>query len=116
MIDQANNIGTVVSKEYVGIKNDVPVSKEIALLREKLEEVLRDDEKMAGLDSAMKTKTNKVTSEIISSCIPDFLHKPFPYNNMQMMTVSGAKGSAVNVSQISCLLGQQELEGRRVPT
>jgi DNA-directed RNA polymerase I subunit RPA1 len=34
---------------------------------------------------------------------------------MQMMTVSGAKGSNVNVSQISCCLGQQELEGRRVP-
>ena len=31
------------------------------------------------------------------------------------MTVTGAKGSLVNFSQISCLLGQQELEGRRVP-
>lgn len=34
----------------------------------------------------------------------------------KVMTVSGAKGSPVNVSQISCLLGQQELEGKRVPT
>jgi DNA-directed RNA polymerase I subunit RPA1 len=34
---------------------------------------------------------------------------------MSMMTLSGAKGSSVNFSQISCLLGQQELEGRRVP-
>ena len=34
---------------------------------------------------------------------------------MQTMTVSGAKGSYVNVTQISCALGQQELEGRRVP-
>lgn len=31
------------------------------------------------------------------------------------MTISGAKGSNVNFSQISCLLGQQELEGKRVP-
>ena len=31
------------------------------------------------------------------------------------MTVTGAKGSMVNFSQISCLLGQQELEGRRPP-
>ncbi len=31
------------------------------------------------------------------------------------MTSTGAKGSIVNFSQISCLLGQQELEGRRVP-
>lgn len=31
------------------------------------------------------------------------------------MTVSGAKGGPVNFAQISALLGQQELEGRRVP-
>jgi DNA-directed RNA polymerase I subunit RPA1 len=81
-----------------------------------LEKVLRNDELMASLDSKMKQKTNLVTSEIISGCIPDKLFKPFPKNNMQVMTVSGAKGSSVNVSQISCLLGQQELEGKRVPT
>jgi hypothetical protein len=39
----------------------------------------------------------------------------FPKNCLSLMTVSGAKGSLVNFSQISCLLGQQELEGRRVP-
>ena len=31
------------------------------------------------------------------------------------MTISGAKGSLVNFSQIAAALGQQELEGRRVP-
>jgi DNA-directed RNA polymerase I subunit RPA1 len=34
---------------------------------------------------------------------------------MQAMTGSGAKGSLVNANQISCNLGQQVLEGRRVP-
>jgi DNA-directed RNA polymerase I subunit RPA1 len=34
---------------------------------------------------------------------------------MQAMTQSGAKGSKVNANQISCNLGQQVLEGRRVP-
>ena len=33
--------------------------------------------------------------------------KPFPRNCLSMMTVTGAKGSQVNFSQISCLLGQQ---------
>ena len=32
-----------------------------------------------------------------------------------LMTNSGAKGSGVNHSMISCCLGQQELEGKRVP-
>ena len=39
----------------------------------------------------------------------------FPRNCLSLMTVTGAKGSMVNFSQISCLLGQQELEGRRPP-
>ena len=34
---------------------------------------------------------------------------------MQAMTISGAKGSNVNANLISCNLGQQVLEGRRVP-
>jgi DNA-directed RNA polymerase I subunit RPA1 len=80
------------------------------------EKILRNSERMAQLDSAMKQRTNKVTSKIISSTVPVYLYKPFPSNNMQTMTLSGAKGSGVNVSQISCLLGQQELEGKRVPT
>ncbi|KAL2914542.1 hypothetical protein HK105_205893 [Polyrhizophydium stewartii] len=98
-----------------GARAAIPEAKRAELTVE-LEKVLRATEKMAALDGAMKSRTNKVTSKIISSCIPDHLLKPFPANNMQVMTVSGAKGSNVNVSQISCLLGQQELEGKRVPT
>ncbi|WFD23928.1 DNA-directed RNA polymerase [Malassezia equina] len=84
-------------------------------LRVRLEEVLRDDNKLAALDAAMMGASNKLTSAVISACLPRGLGRTFPENNMQMMTVSGAKGSAVNVSSISCLLGPQALEGRRVP-
>lgn len=68
------------------------------------------------LDGAVKGALNGCTSAIISACLPGGQRVPFPRNNMAMMTLSGAKGSMVNHSQISCLLGQQELEGRRVPT
>ncbi|CEH13852.1 beta and beta-prime subunits of dna dependent rna-polymerase [Ceraceosorus bombacis] len=84
-------------------------------MRVRLEEVLRDDNKLAALDAEMMSASNKLASAVIDACIPDGLDKIFPHNNMQMMTVSGAKGSPVNVSQISCLLGAQALEGRRVP-
>ena len=117
LIDASSSIGLAAASQVTGIT--IPAK---ALHRDKcaltlgLERVLRDSEKMAQLDSAMKSRTNKITSNIISTCVPDMLLKPFPANNMQVMTVSGAKGSNVNVSQISCLLGQQELEGKRVPT
>ena len=39
----------------------------------------------------------------------------FPNNNLQLMVQAGAKGSSVNTMQISCLLGQIELEGKRPP-
>ncbi|KXS18698.1 beta and beta-prime subunits of DNA dependent RNA-polymerase [Gonapodya prolifera JEL478] len=116
--------GLEVAKEFVGMtdKDGKPIGtyqseeEEKAELRKRLEGVLRSDERMAALDGALKTKTNQVTSKVIGATVPDHLLRQFPHNNMQVMTVAGAKGSGVNVSQISCLLGQQELEGRRVPT
>lgn len=87
-----------------------------AELRAAMEASLRDNDKAAALDGSMRSATHGLTSSVISSTIPDHIYRIFPHNNMQLMTVSGAKGSGVNVSQISCCLGQQELEGRRVPT
>lgn len=76
---------------------------------------LRKESERAVMDTLMKQKLQPITSEIISNCIPHNQMKKFPENNLALMTVSGAKGSNVNFSQISCLLGQQELEGKRVP-
>ncbi|PNH12767.1 DNA-directed RNA polymerase I subunit rpa1 [Tetrabaena socialis] len=56
-----------------------------------------------------------LSSEVIKVCLPGGQAKAFPHNCLSLMTITGAKGSLVNFSQISCLLGQQELEGRRPP-
>ena len=58
---------------------------------------------------------HQLSSEVTKMCLPEGITCPFRYNGLTVMTTSGAKGSLVNFSQISCLLGQQELEGRRVP-
>lgn len=47
--------------------------------------------------------------------MPNGLITKFPDNNLQLMVLSGAKGSMVNTMQISCMLGQIELEGKRPP-
>lgn len=39
----------------------------------------------------------------------------FPFNNFSSMVLTGAKGSTLNHGQVSINLGQQELEGKRVP-
>ena len=68
-----------------------------------------------ALDSAVGVATSKTTSDTIRRCLPAGLSKAFPRNCFSLMVASGAKGSTVNQSQVSCMLGQQTLEGRRVP-
>ncbi|KAF7649221.1 hypothetical protein LDENG_00144910 [Lucifuga dentata] len=66
-------------------------------------------------DLKFKEVANQVNNDINKVCMPVGLHTSFPDNNLQLMVQSGAKGSTVNTMQISCLLGQIELEGRRPP-
>ncbi|KAJ9479139.1 DNA-directed RNA polymerase I subunit RPA190 [Pseudozyma hubeiensis] len=115
-LDASKNQGKGVAMKTVGLEgedeNDPDTDRN---LRIRLEEVLRDDDKLAVLDGEMMSSSNAIGNKIIEACLPAGLYKKFPENNMQMMTGSGAKGTPVNVSSISCLLGQQALEGRRVP-
>lgn len=88
-----------------------------SVLEQKLQEAhhSKDGGDMKQLDLSMKKKTDHYQDLINKSCIPLGLLKRFPDNNLQLMVQSGAKGSSVNTMQISCLLGQIELEGRRPP-
>lgn len=67
------------------------------------------------LDGAMQGLINKSASDVIKACLPNGLELPFLRNSFTIMVSTGAKGSAVNQSQITCFLGQQALEGQRVP-
>ncbi|KAL7577816.1 hypothetical protein ACA910_010567, partial [Epithemia clementina (nom. ined.)] len=69
----------------------------------------------AALDGYMQGKLNPLSSDIVKKSLPDGLVVPFPVNSFGLMTTTGAKGSIVNQSQVICALGQQALEGRRVP-
>ena len=97
------------------IKDGNDAAAEKQQISQLMEEALRHDELQRGLDASYKGRMGGVTSQVIKACLPHGQLLPFPANNMSMMTVSGAKGSAVNHSQIAGCLGQQELEGRRVP-
>lgn len=113
-LDKAKKIGLEVSAEYVTLKTDTEQDDPQLLAR--LEGVLRNDDQLNGLDQMYKSKTKSITDSVSKFCLPGGLRKPFPRNQMQAMTLSGAKGSNVNANLISCNLGQQVLEGRRVPT
>ncbi|KAF3928533.1 hypothetical protein ABW21_db0204794 [Orbilia brochopaga] len=115
-LQQADSAGATAARSFAELNEDTDGSMPGSIMLSlKLEEILRNDSKQQMLDGLMSAKGDKLTSQVIKSCLPNHLTKPFPRNQMQAMTVSGAKGSDVNASQISCLLGQQVLEGRRVP-
>lgn len=112
-LKEAETIGRTVALKYVTL-DQVPQSNDKEL-NTRLEEVLRDDGKHQGLDRVYNAATSALSGNITDTCLPSGLVKPFPKNQMQLMTGSGAKGSGVNANLISCSLGQQVLEGRRVP-
>ncbi|KAF9890317.1 hypothetical protein FE257_005983 [Aspergillus nanangensis] len=113
-LTEVSTIGREVALKYVTL-DQATVPDQDEELRRRLEEVLRDDEKQSGLDSVSNARSAQLSSAITKACLPGGLVKPFPFNQMQSMTISGAKGSSVNANLISCNLGQQVLEGRRVP-
>ncbi|CAF1124966.1 unnamed protein product [Adineta ricciae] len=73
-----------------------------------------DERTSKELDMNYKTSIDEFQNQIIKQCMSN-LFKQFPDNNLQFLIQSGAKGSSVNAMQMSCLLGQQELEGKRPP-
>ena len=54
-----------------------------------------EDSEMQEIDLQMKSKTDFYTNKISNMCLGEGLHKQFPDNNLQLMVISGAKGSMV---------------------
>lgn len=104
--------GHAAAAEAVGLDPNVETEE----LQEALETAFSKDSKFrAILDRKYKTTLDSYTNDINKTCLPSGLLMQFPKNNLQLMVQSGAKGSTVNTMQISCLLGQIELEGKRPP-
>lgn len=70
---------------------------------------------VARLDALVRNNACGVANDVIAKSTHRGMLRSFPYNHLILIVQSGAKGSLVNASQISAMLGQQELEGKRVP-
>ncbi|KAI1076482.1 beta and beta-prime subunits of DNA dependent RNA-polymerase [Whalleya microplaca] len=114
-VKSADHIGLEVASKHVSLGDRPDITDTDPMLLERLEEVMRDDKQQEGLDQMMNQQCHQLSGTITLACLPVGLAKQFPKNQMQTMTTSGAKGSSVNANLISCNLGQQVLEGRRVP-
>ena len=112
-IRNSKKVGKVAAAEAMGVQDCD--DSELLLDKLKIAHTNKSDSLMKQLDKSMKGQTDEINNSITEVCLPKGLVKKFPDNNLQMMIQAGAKGGSVNAIQISCLLGQIELEGRRVP-
>ncbi|KAI8624615.1 beta and beta-prime subunits of DNA dependent RNA-polymerase [Xylariaceae sp. FL1651] len=115
VLQDASRIGLKVAAEHVSLGDHSNIDGTTPILLERLEEVFRDGSKQEDLERMVNAGCGELSSAVTMACLPAGLEKQFPKNHMQSMTISGAKGSPVNANLISCNLGQQVLEGRRVP-
>ncbi|CAL5053727.1 unnamed protein product [Urochloa decumbens] len=91
--------------------------QDLVKLQMEVEKVIRRGGELAtvNMDRKISNALSGITSKANKALFPYGLQKPFPGNCLTLMTATGAKGGDVNMYQISSLLGQQELEGKRVP-
>lgn len=115
-LEAADRVGLETALKFVSLDKKPNIGDRDPTLLQRLEAVMRNDSQQQNLEVLMNAACSEVSSGVTKACLPNGLEKHFPKNQMQSMTISGAKGSGVNANLISCNLGQQVLEGRRVPT
>ncbi|XP_036139810.1 DNA-directed RNA polymerase I subunit RPA1 isoform X2 [Monomorium pharaonis] len=112
IISNCRKVGEAVQRSIVKVPDNASMEE----VRAKIEESYWSNSKFrAQIDHKYKSTLDVYTNDINKVCLSTGLLKKFPDNNLQLMVQSGAKGSTVNTMQISCLLGQSELEGKRPP-
>ncbi|XP_058828813.1 DNA-directed RNA polymerase I subunit RPA1 isoform X2 [Topomyia yanbarensis] len=112
IIKNCRTVGHATAASALDLPPDV---SEEELNAKMTEAYARNPKFRAILDRKYKSALDTYTNQINEACVPGGLITKFPDNNLQLMVQSGAKGSTVNTMQISCLLGQIELEGKRPP-
>jgi DNA-directed RNA polymerase I subunit RPA1 len=98
-------------------KADKVVNKilKMSFSKKSTKKIKQSENSKEELDVEVLKSIYDLSAKILENCLPRGQLKPYPHNSMSVMTNSGGKGSKVNFSQLSCFLGQQELDGRRTP-
>ncbi|XP_057422605.1 DNA-directed RNA polymerase I subunit 1 isoform X2 [Lotus japonicus] len=115
-LESCEEIGDIVHREFIGVMDGDSIDP--ITMQLDIEKRIRSNGEAAVtyLDRKMISNLNSRTSSgILKVLLSEGILKPSGKNCISLMTTSGAKGSMVNFQQISSHLGQQELEGKRVP-
>ncbi|KAL1194549.1 DNA-directed RNA polymerase I subunit 1 [Cardamine amara subsp. amara] len=115
-LQECEQVGEKVLRKTFGIDVDVQIDPQD--MRSRIERILYEDGEsaLASLDRSIVSELNQCSGKgVMNDLLSEGLLKTPGKNCISLMTISGAKGSKVNFQQISSHLGQQDLEGKRVP-
>lgn len=118
LILQSRSTAKEVSEEWLGKhKGKFRPGAAVHELCEAAKEVWQRERAVAAedLEGMMLSKMKNSWGEVVNAVFPAGTKLPFPRNCFAAMVQTGAKGSKVNQSMVTCCLGQQELEGRAPP-
>uniref|UniRef100_A0A0D3CUE1 DNA-directed RNA polymerase n=1 Tax=Brassica oleracea var. oleracea TaxID=109376 RepID=A0A0D3CUE1_BRAOL len=115
-LQECEGVGEKVLRKTFGI--DVNAQIDPQDMKSSIERILYEDGEpaLASLDRRIVSELNQCSGKgVMNDLLSDGLLKTPGRNCISLMTISGAKGIKVNFQQISSHLGQQDLEGKRVP-
>uniref|UniRef100_A0A1J3HYB5 DNA-directed RNA polymerase subunit n=1 Tax=Noccaea caerulescens TaxID=107243 RepID=A0A1J3HYB5_NOCCA len=115
-LQECEKVGEKVLRKTFGIDVDGQIDPQD--MKSRIERILYEDGEPAllSLDRSIVSELNQCSGKgVMNDLLSDGLLKTPGKNCISLMTISGAKGSKVNFQQISSHLGQQDLEGKRVP-
>ena len=68
-----------------------------------------------GLDVLYEKRVQGVNSKVVKSIVKNTTNTLTLDNRINYIVTSGSKGSDLNIQQMMCLLGEQAIDGKRVP-
>ncbi|XP_054719438.1 DNA-directed RNA polymerase II subunit RPB1-like [Uloborus diversus] len=101
---------------YVDIQNTIKKAKLDVI--EVIEKAHNDDlEPTPGntLRQTFENQVNRILNDARDKTGASAQKSLSEFNNFKAMVVSGAKGSKINISQVIACVGQQNVEGKRIP-
>ncbi|KAG0590909.1 hypothetical protein KC19_1G134700 [Ceratodon purpureus] len=117
-LTETDNLGDKMNARFACVDEEGEAEFNMEEIRDEVEKRMQSKLGEAAtkrLDMLLTSALKLITLDINSTIFPPGLMKPFPANCLSLMTITGAKGGLVNFTQFPSLLGQQELEGKRVP-
>ncbi|KRX88044.1 DNA-directed RNA polymerase I subunit RPA1 [Trichinella pseudospiralis] len=112
LLSTVDSCGSEAVREALALEAEIEEDEVKLILAEK--HFKNEKESLLRVEQCFRQATDKFNDQANKICFPNGLLKAFPDNGLSLMIETGAKGTSVNFFQMSCMLGQVDLEGQRV--